>query len=260
MSAGKRSICFLDTETTGLDANKEKLVEIGVIIHEYDDETASVSKDSIERCTLINPCIPIPKAVQNIHGISDKDVANSPLFKDIVKSIAKVIPEGSIIVAHNAPFDLRFLFAEAYANGMGDWIKSLSGIDTLAASRSLRKGKRHSLDALCTEMGVPLPEKGRHRAIVDCRMLRDAFIAWTGKLGNLILPKEFHPMPTSELIGTSFLNTIEGIKSTVGKQTFKPRAPLAIPTHDQSAHDKMMERVKKDSGDNAIWAHSPSLD
>lgn len=101
MQNHERFVAF-DVETTGLHPeNGHRIVEIGLI--RYQDGT-------IIECfeTLINPCRPIPPDARAIHGIRDEDVQHAPLFSDIIEDILTFIGHDPL-VAHNAPFDMKFL-------------------------------------------------------------------------------------------------------------------------------------------------------
>ena len=72
----ERPIVFFDLETTGLQISKDRIVEIAIMKIYPNGNTESKS-------WLVNPTIPIPKDITEIHGISDEDVKNEPTFKEI---------------------------------------------------------------------------------------------------------------------------------------------------------------------------------
>ncbi len=91
----------LDTETTGLDAEVDKVVDISLV---------EVSRNGIQPLynTLIHPGRDIPPTASAIHHITLKDVADKPKFEDIWPTVLSYV-EDAIIVAHNAPFDRSML-------------------------------------------------------------------------------------------------------------------------------------------------------
>ena len=91
----------LDTETTGLDYTKEKIIEFAAIRLEN-----GKIKDTFQ--TLINPEQHIRKSSMAIHGITQEMVADAPTEAEILPKIAEFIGEYPI-VAHNAIFDYTFL-------------------------------------------------------------------------------------------------------------------------------------------------------
>ncbi|MGD0583896.1 MAG: 3'-5' exonuclease [Bacteroidales bacterium] len=101
----RRSIAFLDLETTGINIVSDRIVEISVL---------KVSPAGTEEwlTSRINPEMPIPPKSTSIHGITDKDVANSPTFRDIAKKLAAFL-EGCDLAGFNAnKFDIPVLAEE----------------------------------------------------------------------------------------------------------------------------------------------------
>jgi len=107
-----RFVAF-DFETTGLSADRDRVVEIGAVafrVRKEDGRWIGVDDGAYE--TLVNPERPIPPAVSAIHGIDDLAVSSAPTFAETAAELLAFI-DGSILVAHNAPFDMGFLAAEA---------------------------------------------------------------------------------------------------------------------------------------------------
>ena len=79
-----RPIVFLDLETTGTDAAKDRIVEISLVkVHPNGDEEVKTRR--------INPGMPIPPAATAVHKITDEDVKDEPRFEQIAKSLAAYI-------------------------------------------------------------------------------------------------------------------------------------------------------------------------
>ena len=89
---------FLDTETTGLDQNAE-IVEVAIVAA---DGQALVN-------TLVKPERPIPREATQIHGITNKDVADAPTFARVWQERLQPILARGPVVIFNAPFDLRMI-------------------------------------------------------------------------------------------------------------------------------------------------------
>ncbi|MDR2906850.1 MAG: 3'-5' exonuclease, partial [Bacteroidales bacterium] len=70
-----KPICFFDLETTGININRDRIVEI--CVHKVNPDQSSQTKTY-----RLNPSIPIPLEASLIHGIYDKDINNCPTFKD----------------------------------------------------------------------------------------------------------------------------------------------------------------------------------
>ncbi|HMA33489.1 MAG TPA: 3'-5' exonuclease [Chloroflexia bacterium] len=91
---------ILDLETTGLDPQADRIVQIGVLL------PGGVS--GLE--SLVNPGIPIPQAATAIHGITDDQVADAPGFGDLYPQLCAILA-GRQVVIYNASFDWPFIEA-----------------------------------------------------------------------------------------------------------------------------------------------------
>lgn len=90
-----------DVETTGAKVPPCRVTEIGAF---------RISKGRIvdEFQTLINPLMPIPAFIAELTGISDEMVKNAPQFHEVADEFLEFIGD-AVLVAHNAPFDIRFI-------------------------------------------------------------------------------------------------------------------------------------------------------
>ena len=101
----KRSLAFIDLETTGINIASDRIVEISVL---------KITPEGKEEWmnSRINPEMPIPPKSSAIHGISDADVASSPTFKEIAKNLTSFL-EGCDLSGYNAlKFDIPVLAEE----------------------------------------------------------------------------------------------------------------------------------------------------
>jgi len=102
----QQTFIAFDTETTGLWAPANRIVEIGAVKFQPGD------KKPEEFQTLVNPEKPIPPEVIKIHHITDSDVADAPLAGEVMKNFIQFCGPDSILIAHNAPFDISFVGCE----------------------------------------------------------------------------------------------------------------------------------------------------
>ena len=161
-SLAQRRCAFVDLETTGTSAARERITEIGIVSVEFDGERARVSEWS----TLINPERPIPAEIQWLTGISNEMVRAAPRFADIADELLERLRE-ALVIAHNARFDYGFLKAE-FARLSIPW--RARTLCTVRLSRLLDPQRSpHSLDAIVARYG--LDGTGRHRALGDARLL-----------------------------------------------------------------------------------------
>ena len=157
----------LDTETTGLFPIMHRLVEIGAVRFRLDGrETGDFQQ-------LIDPHIPIPPEVQQVHGITDAMVRRKPTIEHVLPQFIEFLGESdTILLAHNAPFDLSFLAMALIRLGIAYPLHSL--FDTLEMARRLYPTwHSHSLEHVATRLKVA--NKAEHRALSDARLVKDIF-------------------------------------------------------------------------------------
>lgn len=145
----------IDVETTGLSATTHRVLEIAVV-------TTDASGTVLEAwSTRLNPEGPV--GATHIHGITDRDVAHAPLFRDVVPEL-NVRFAGAALCAHNARFDLAFLRAEyARAGWRMPFVPSLCTLE--ASTYHLPGLPRRRLGDVCQATGV---HQGRaHSALHD---------------------------------------------------------------------------------------------
>jgi DNA polymerase-3 subunit epsilon len=97
-------VCF-DLETTGTDVARDRIVQIGLLRVEPAGSQRSYD-------TLVNPQMPIPAAATAVHGITDDDVADQPVFKQLAAEIAALFAEADILGFNAVRFDLPLLREE----------------------------------------------------------------------------------------------------------------------------------------------------
>lgn len=155
-----KNFVVLDTETTGLDPACNDIVEISAIRFENFKPVSLFT-------TLLKPNIPILERASEISGITNEMVENSPSFSEIKSSLKDFI--GNLpIVAHNASFDIKFLYASGF-----DFDKDAVFYDTLALSRehitycekTKCKPKSYRLGNICSTCDIYFD--GAHRASAD---------------------------------------------------------------------------------------------
>lgn len=117
-----KPIAFFDLETTGVDPLTDRIVEIAIvkILPNGDRKTLSLR---------INPQIPIPTIASNIHGITDEDVRDKPVFKSIAQDIASFL-EGCDLGGFNIiRFDVPMLIEEFKRAGIAFSIENGALVD-----------------------------------------------------------------------------------------------------------------------------------
>ncbi|MGR0221342.1 exonuclease domain-containing protein [Agromyces sp. ZXT2-6] len=151
------SFAVIDVETTGLSPKAGRVLELAVV--RVDMRGAVID----EWTSRFNPEGPV--GATHIHGITDADVADAPLFHEVAGSIARRL-DGLPVAAHNAKFDLAFLRSEFTLAGWEmPWLPSFC---TLQGSHHyLPDMHRRRLVDCCWATGVPLSDA--HSALGDAR-------------------------------------------------------------------------------------------
>jgi DNA polymerase-3 subunit epsilon len=151
----KKKYAIIDIETTGGRADREKITEIAIILHDGE-------KIIDEWETLLNPERAIPYNITQITGITDGMVADAPKFFEVAKKIVEMT-EGAIFVAHNVRFDYGFIYEEFRRLGFTYMRKQLC---TVRLSRKSFPGlKSYALGNLIKHFGIKV--NARHRAMAD---------------------------------------------------------------------------------------------
>lgn len=170
---GRVRLVALDFETTGLSAELDRVVEIGAVafrMEQGDGVWAALEDGRYE--TLVNPGRPIPPEVSAIHGIDDLAVSMAPTFAEAAAALLPFM-EGSILVAHNAPFDMGFLLAETARAGIEK--PGNPAYDTIAIAKTAVSGlPSYSLKALASSFGIE--QTAAHRGGDDARVCMELFV------------------------------------------------------------------------------------
>lgn len=146
----------IDFETTGLSAFHDRIVEIGAT-HVSGMEIL----DTFE--TLINPEMTIPDEVIQIHGITNEMIQDSPKIGDVLESFLNFLGD-SIIVAHNAFFDMGFLYASLNQHNYPILYNTV--LDTIQlAKAAFPNMANYRLSTLKSVLQIDIP--GAHRALAD---------------------------------------------------------------------------------------------
>ena len=155
-----------DLETTGAKAPPCRITEIGAF---------RVSRAVITEKfhTLVNPEIPIPPFITALTGISDSMVKDAPLFADIADQLLEFLDD-SILVAHNAPFDMHFLNHEI-SRVYGEYRMANPCLCTVQLSRKLLPHiENHKLKTVAEHYSIALVN--HHRASDDARATAEIFV------------------------------------------------------------------------------------
>ena len=237
---------IIDIETTGGNSATSRITEVAIFLF---DGTKIID----EFTSLINPECHIPPYITSLTGISNQMVANAPRFHEVARQIVE-ITEGATFVAHNVPFDYRFIQTEFKRLGY-DYIR-----DTLCTVKLSRKHipgyPSYSLGNICANLGISI--NGRHRAAGDALATVKLFEKILAASPNLMNEQQeilqtYAPHLSSETLnqlpqttGIYYLHNPEGEIIYIGKSvnirkrvldhTARPKTKRATEMLSQIAH------------------------
>ena len=171
-----KKLIVLDTETTGLEVEQgHRIVEVGAVA------LADRKRTDLHFHSYLNPQRSIDEEAEKLHGLSMERLSSEPEFSEIADSFLEFV-EGSILVIHNAAFDLGFLNAELKrASSQYPTLEEICDVeDTLLMARNKFPGQRNSLDALANRFEVTGYDRSFHGALLDANILADVYIHLTG--------------------------------------------------------------------------------
>ena len=222
---------ILDTETTGLDpASGDRIIEIGAV------ELVNHLPTGRTFHVYINPEREISPEAEAVHGISSAFLRDKPVFAAVAKEFLTFVSD-SVLVIHNAAFDIAFLNAELAFVGLGP-IPSERVVDTLFLARQKHPGGSNSLDALCRRYGVDNSKRTKHGALLDSELLAEVYLELIGGR-QTVLVLETRSVRT---VGTpTSLSQLSLIRTT-------PLTPR-LTEDEKEAHRAFVAEI----GDRAIW-------
>ena len=170
-----------DTETTGLNpAQGDEIIQIGAarIVN-----NKLLRQECFEQ--LVDPQRPIPAASIPIHGIQPEMVQGQPTIDQVLPAF-HAFAQDTVLVAHNAAFDMRFLQLKEERTGMRF---DQPVLDTLLLSAVVHPNQdSHRLEALAERFNVTII--GRHTAMGDAMVTAEVFL----KLIPLLAEKGIHTL------------------------------------------------------------------
>lgn len=152
-------IC-IDTETTGLNHSSDTVIELGIVVFEFNNDTGDIIRIAGNYSGFEDPKRPIPDEITKITGITNEMVHGQRFNDEIIEKIAA---NASIVVAHNAAFDRPFIEKRFPAFQHLSWFCTASQIDWKLEGISSR-----SLEFILYKYGYYVDA---HRALNDAEGL-----------------------------------------------------------------------------------------
>ena len=223
----------LDTETTGLSPRDgHRIVEIGAV------ELINHMPSGQNFHVYLDPQRDMPREAEAVHGLSTTFLTGKPLFAAVADDFLTFIGD-SVMVIHNASFDMSFINAELKAVGRPA-LDMGQVIDTLAIAKQKHPMASNSLDALCKRFGVDLSKRTKHGALLDSELLAEVYLELIGG--------------RQTALGLAAPNTKRAISAVQGNVALS--RPAALPPRlseiERAAHAALVREL----GENSLWAAS----
>lgn len=166
----------IDLETTGTSPSTDSITEIGAV---------KVSGGELlgEFSTLVKPARPIPPIVERLTGISNRDVATAPSLTEVFPSLLEFI-QGSVLVAHNASFDISFLKTAAHRLNYS-WPGNPTLCTVQLSRRILDRQEAPSVKLSALAQLFRTSQQPTHRALDDARTTVEVLHALIERVGSL---------------------------------------------------------------------------
>lgn len=160
-------IIGLDTETTGLNPELDRIIELSMGAYEDDGKF-------IKNLTLrFNPERPIDPRAQAVHGISIEELYDKPKFGECADEILAMLNSAKLVVIHNAAFDVPFVSNELLR--CGRQLPTTFVYDTLQSRWATPTGKVPKLSELCWSLDVDYQPQLAHSADYDVSVMMQCF-------------------------------------------------------------------------------------
>ena len=167
-----RTCVSIDLETTGLDPEADRIIEIGAVKFRGAEVIDTFH-------TLLNPNRPLPHRVRLITGITADELEPAPDFSEVADQLLRFVGDCTV-VGQNVSFDLGFLQSEGL--GFPGPVYDVLELASILLPRLLD----YSLPRLAEQLGVSCPV--HHRALDDAMTAKDVFLALLEKVAGLELP------------------------------------------------------------------------
>jgi len=225
---------FLDTETTGLSADGgDRVVEIGCV------ELFNRKLTGNNKHFYLNPGRDSHEEALKVHGLTSQFLRDKPKFEAVADDLLAYL-EGAEIIIHNAPFDVGFLNHELALIGRPRFKELVHSVtDTLVMAKEMFPGKRNSLDALCSRLGVDNSGRVLHGALLDAELLADVYINLTRGQEALLMDVASAHSAQASVVQLD----LQAIDLPV----------LEASEPERAAHEDVLQQIDKASGNQTVW-------
>ena len=217
---------IIDTETSGLDFDKDRIIEIGCLelidgaftgnkFHQYyKPDTIEISSES-----------------EKIHGLNNKFLLQFSTFDNEIEKFMSFVSESQLII-HNAQFDITMINNALKRSGKSP-INIESTICTLEIAKKKFPGSKNNLNALCRRFGISLESREKHGALTDSFLLLQVY-------NELLGGKQ-------QTLSLKIESNTKQIKKSFNNKNNKIVYAIISPEEDEN-HKKMLKTLK-----NNLW-------
>ena len=217
---------IIDTETSGLDFDKDRIIEIGCLelidgiftgnkFHQY------YKPDDIE----------ISSESEKIHGLSNQFLQEFRTFEDEIEKFMTFVGDSQLII-HNAQFDITMINNALKRSGINQ-INPDSTICTLEIAKKKFPGSKNNLNALCRRFGISLENREKHGALTDSFLLLQVY-------NELLGGKQ-------QTLSLKLQSKEKQLRKSFGKENDK-FVCAKISSAEEKSHEEMLKGLK-----NNIW-------
>lgn len=162
-----KKFVVVDLETTGLDTNREYIIEIGAVKIENGGITEKFS-------TFVSSPVSLPTEIVELTGITENDLKDAPIIEEALKDLREFM-QGCMLVAHNLSFDYAFLRNWGSECGLSFGEFEKSALDTVELAREILENEveNFKLSTLAKYFGI---EFTHHRALNDAEATANILI------------------------------------------------------------------------------------
>ena len=217
---------ILDTETTGLDYYKDRIIECACL--ELIDNQHTEKRFH----NYYNPSgVIISQQSEEIHGLSNAFLTKYKSFDDSIDEFLDFVGDSQLVV-HNAQFDISMI--NSALKRKNKKLLSMSNVlCTLELAKKKFPGSKNNLNALCRRFNISLASREKHGALTDCYLLLRVYIELMGgKQENLLFSQ-----------GNKAAKETKKIDFSKREKIF-----IDITEEEKKLHQEMLEKIP-----NSIW-------
>lgn len=179
------AIFFLDTETSGLNFQNDRIIELAAIRCTA-ESGIQITHEMDDFVRLPQGWI-LPEEITNLTGITDEMLKNDGIDAAVcAKKFASLLAMGkkNLLVAYNAQFDMNYLFYFLHRAGVSDSLKGIEMLDALTVYKD-RHEYPHKLENAIETYKLAGKVQNSHRAIDDTKALLEVMLAMGEEKGDL---------------------------------------------------------------------------